>query len=88
MMMEGKPFLKEIKMEEGICFALLPIPTSKENHVVDDRVEGKDKDLSPQVKEIIGRYQGIVADGVPRSLLPMREISHYIDLILGATLPN
>lgn len=88
MMMEGKPFLKEIQMEEGICFAFLPIPTSKEKPAANDRAKGNDKDLIPKVKEIIGRYQGIVVDGVPRSLPPMRETNHCIDLILGATLPN
>lgn len=88
MVMEGKQFLKEIKMEEAICFSLLPIPNSKEKPTADDKAEGKDKDLNLEVKEIIDKSKGIVVEGVQRSLLPMREISHYIELITGATLPN
>lgn len=41
-----------------------------------------------EVKELSERYKGIVAGSKPETLPPFRDVSHYIDLILGSTLPN
>lgn len=44
--------------------------------------------LDQDVASILDKYEGIVANKMPRSLLPTREISHFIDIIPGASLPN
>ena len=47
------------------------------------------EDVGPkEVKGLLEKYHGIVADSTPTSLPPKREVSHYIDLILGAIFPN
>jgi hypothetical protein len=47
------------------------------------------EDVGPkEVKGLLEKYHGIVAGSTPASLPPKREVSHCIDLIPGATLPN
>lgn len=71
-----------------------------ENHIEEEKSEvessnlkvevtgKKDQKVAEEVKPILDKYKEIIADGIPRSLPPMREISHCIDLIPGSTLPN
>ena len=51
-------------------------------------IEKKKQKVPEEVEPILDRYKEIIADGIPRSPPPMREISHCIDLIPGSTLPN
>ena len=44
-------------------------------------------DLPEEVQELLEEFADIVVDELPRSLPPM-SVSHHIDLIPGATLPN
>jgi hypothetical protein len=37
---------------------------------------------------MLENFANVVVDDLPCSLLPIRSISHHIDLILGASLPN
>ena len=41
-----------------------------------------------EVRELLEQYKSVVIGREPECLPPQREISHCIDLILGATLPN
>ena len=46
------------------------------------------EDLPEEIQEILEIFPDIVVDELPHSLPPIRSISHHIDLILGASLPN
>ena len=41
-----------------------------------------------EVRDLLEKYKGIVVGSQPKTLPPKRDISHYIDFILGATLLN
>ena len=45
-------------------------------------------DLPDEIQEPLGEFTDIIVDELPRSLPSMRSVSHHIDLILGASLPN
>ena len=45
-------------------------------------------DLLEEIQELLGEFADIIVDELPRSLPPMRGVSHHIDLIPGASLPN
>jgi hypothetical protein len=46
------------------------------------------EDLPEEVHELLDNFADIVLDELPKSLSPIRSISHHIDLIPGASLPN
>jgi hypothetical protein len=46
------------------------------------------EDLLEGVQELLDNFAEIVVDELPNSLLPIRIISHHIDLIPGESLPN
>jgi len=45
-------------------------------------------DLPEEVQELLEDFADIVVDELPRSLPPIRSVSHHIDLIPGACFPN
>ena len=45
-------------------------------------------DLLEEVQELLEEFADIIVDELPHSLPPVRSVSHHIDLILGASLPN
>jgi hypothetical protein len=45
-------------------------------------------DLPEEVQELLEEFIDIVVDELPRSLPPIRSVSHHIDLIPGASFPN
>ena len=45
-------------------------------------------DFPTEVKILLDDYAHIIMDEFPNSLPPMRSLSHDIDLIPGAILPN
>ena len=45
-------------------------------------------DLPTEINDMLGDYQNIVVDEFIDALPPKRSISHHIDLIPGAILPN
>jgi hypothetical protein len=45
-------------------------------------------DLPEEVRELLENFTDIVVDELPNSFPLVRSISHHIDLILGASLPN
>ncbi|XP_024020183.1 uncharacterized protein LOC112092147 [Morus notabilis] len=44
--------------------------------------------LEPRVKELITKFDDVIAEDVPMQLPPLHGIQHQIDLIPGAPLPN
>ena len=52
----------------------------------------KDKEGSSEipleVSDLLSEYGDVISDNVPEGLPPVRKISHQIDLIPGASLPN
>ena len=78
-----KEFLNSLKVDNMPCFAIVTKPkvdAAMTNDV--NKVEPK------EVKDLLLKYKGIVAGSLPSSLPPKRDVSHSIDLIPGATLPN
>ena len=45
-------------------------------------------DLPEEIQELLEEFTDIIVDELPHSLPPMRSVSHHIDLIPGASLPN
>ena len=45
-------------------------------------------DLPEEVQELLDNFVDIVLDELPNSFPPIRSISHHINLIPGASLPN
>jgi hypothetical protein len=45
-------------------------------------------DFPVEVQELLDVFVNIVVDELPHSLLPIRSISHHIDLIPGASFSN
>ena len=60
-----------------MCYALIP---------------RKDKEGSSEipleVSNLLSGFGDVISDNVPKGLPQVRQISHQIDLILGASLPN
>ncbi|KAH9315271.1 hypothetical protein KI387_023898 [Taxus chinensis] len=80
MMVSGKEFLQSMKKEE-VSFAVI----GKLKSVVTNT---QLSDLPLEVQEMLNEYVDIVVDELPNELPPVRSISHHIDLIPGASLPN
>jgi hypothetical protein len=78
--MSGKEFLNRWKSNE-VNFALICKPK-----VIFTTT--KISDLPIEIQEILNEYCDIVVDDFPNELPPIRSISHHIDLIPGASLPN
>ena len=45
-------------------------------------------DFPDEVKTLLDEYGDIIVDELTNELHPIRSISHHIDLIPGASLPN
>jgi hypothetical protein len=45
-------------------------------------------DLPEEVQELLDNFANIVVDEIPNSLPPIISVSHHIELIPGASLPN
>eukprot|EP00253_Pinus_taeda_P004973 PITA_04973 len=80
LLMGGKQFIKQID-ETEINFAVVrrmkPILLNLEK-----------SELPREIQELLEEFQDIAADELPDKLPPKRSISHHIDFIPGASLPN
>ena len=81
LLMTGKELLQEVKKEEELHFSLVGKPK-----VI--LTSTKLDDFPIEVKILLHDFVDIVVDELPNSLPPVRNISHHIDLITGASLPN
>ena len=79
--MSGKELLKEVKKKEDTQFIMVRKPRIV---LTSTRVD----DLVEEIRKLLEEFNDIVVDELPCSLPPIRSISHHIDLIPGASLPN
>ena len=81
MLMCGKEMLQEFQKEKDLHFSLIGKPK-----VI---LTSTDLDDFPnEVKNLLSEYADIIVDELPNELPAVRSISHHIDLIPGASLPN
>jgi hypothetical protein len=81
LLMSGKELLKEVKKKEDTQFIVVRKPRIV---LTSTRVD----DLPEEIQKLLEEFSDIVVDELPCSLPPIRSISHHIDLIPGASLPN
>jgi hypothetical protein len=81
LLMSGKEILNEVKKKEDPQFIVVRKPKIV---LTSTRVD----DLLEEVQELLKEFVDIIVDKLPRSLPPIRSVSHHIDLILGASFPN
>jgi hypothetical protein len=81
LLMSGKKLLTEVKKKEDPQFFVV-----RKSRIVltSTRVD----DFPEEVQKLLEEFVDIVVDELPRSLPPMRSVSHHIDLIPGSSLPN
>ena len=73
---DGKEFLKGMT-HEHMCFSIIPKDSKEEV-----------KEVPVEVANMLGEFSNIVSDNVLDGLPRMREISHQMDLVPGASFPN
>jgi hypothetical protein len=81
LLMSGKELLTELEKNEDPQFFVVRKPRIV---LTSTRVD----DLPDEIQQLLGEFADIIVDELPRSLPPMRSVSHHIDLIPGASLPN
>jgi hypothetical protein len=81
LLMSGKELLDEVKKDEDMQFVVVRKPRVILTSTSID-------DLPEEIQELLENFADIVVDDLPCSLPPIRSISHHIDLIPGASLPN
>lgn len=79
--MSGKTLLQEVKKGEEMHFAIVGRPKVI---LTSTNLE----DLPEKIWNLLNDFANIVVDEFPNDLLPIRSISHHIDLIPGASLLN
>eukprot|EP00253_Pinus_taeda_P013296 PITA_13296 len=81
MLMSGKEMLQEVDKSEEVHFAIMGMPkvilTSTNLN-----------DLPEEIQSVLNSYMDIIVNELPNELPPIRSISHHINLIPGASLPN
>ena len=73
---DGKTFLDTMRRED-VCFVVVP---------KDEKTEVEE--VPTEVVELLKEFPDIVSDNVPDGLPLARKISHQMDLIPRASLPN
>jgi hypothetical protein len=81
LLMTGKELLTEVKKKEDPQIIVVRKPKIV---LTSTRVD----DLPEEVQELLEEFVDIVVDELPRSLPPIRSVSHHIDLIPGASFSN
>jgi hypothetical protein len=81
LLMSGKELLTELEKDEDPQFFVVRKPRVV---LTSTRMD----DLPDEIQELLGEFADIIVDELPCSLPPMRSVSHHIDLIPGASLPN
>eukprot|EP00253_Pinus_taeda_P010891 PITA_10891 len=80
-LMSGKKLLQEVGKGEEMHFAIIGRPKVILTSTNLD-------DLPEEIKTLLNDFADIIMDEFSNALPPIRSISHHIDLIPGASLPN
>jgi hypothetical protein len=81
LLMSGKELLDEVKKDQEMKFVVVRKPIVILTSTSID-------DLPEEIQELLENFVDIVVDDLPCSFLPIKIISHHIDLTLGVSLPN
>jgi hypothetical protein len=81
LLMSGKELLTEVKKKEDPQFFVV-----RKLRIV--LTSTRLDDFPGEIQKLLEEFADIVVDELPRSLPPMRSVSHHIDLIPGASFPN
>jgi hypothetical protein len=81
LLMSGKELLTEVKKKEEPQFIMVRKPKIV---LTSTRVD----DLPEEIQELLEEFDNILVDELRRSLPPIIGVSHHIDLIPRASLPN
>jgi hypothetical protein len=81
LLMSGKELLDEVKKKEDTKFIVVRKPKIV---LTSMRID----DLPEEIQELLGEFANIVVEKLPCLLPPIRSISHHINIIPGASLPN
>jgi hypothetical protein len=81
LLMSGKELLTELEKNEDPQFFVFRKPRII---LTSTRVD----DLPEEIQQLLGEFADIIMDELPRSLPLVQSVSHHIDLIPGASLPN
>jgi hypothetical protein len=81
LLMSGKELLNEVKKKEDTQFLVVKKPRIV---LTSMRVD----DFQEEIQKLLEEFADIVVDELPRLLPLIGSISHHIDLIPGASLPN
>eukprot|EP00253_Pinus_taeda_P013169 PITA_13169 len=76
----GKQFVKQIE-ENEVNYAIV-------RRTKPMLLNTKKSELPAEIQELLKEFEDIVVDDLPDKLPPKRSISHHIDFIPGASLPN
>eukprot|EP00253_Pinus_taeda_P014790 PITA_14790 len=76
----GKEFLKQIEDDE-VKYVVVRRPRAVLSHT-------EISNLPEEIQDLLQEFSNIVVDDLPDKLPPKRSISHHIDFIPGASLPN
>ncbi|XP_059068990.1 uncharacterized protein LOC131859364 [Cryptomeria japonica] len=80
MVVKEMQFMKNLE-EEDCGYAIVGKPIS-------EATNNDNKEVPKEVQTLLDKYEGIVVKELPNSLPPIRDVSHHIDLIPSASLPN
>ena len=81
MLMSGKTLLQEIEKGKEMHFSIVGRPKVI---LTSTNLEY----LPEEIRNLLNDFADIIVDEFPNELLPIRSISHHIDLIPGVSLPN
>jgi hypothetical protein len=81
LLMSGKELLTEMEKNEDPQFFVVRKPRIV---LTSTRMD----DFPDEIQELLGEFVDIIMDELPRSLPPMRSVSHHIDLIPRASFAN
>ncbi|GLJ33708.1 hypothetical protein SUGI_0677630 [Cryptomeria japonica] len=77
-LVDGRKFIDGLR-HENVCFALIPKRTKRPEPKGEHPIEIRDLQIE---------YEDIISDNLPDGLLPIRSISHCMDLVPRASLPK
>ena len=80
LLVKEKEFMEQLQ-EDEVSSVIVGKPRTV---ITNTRIDG----LPVEVQKLLDEYVDIVVDDFPDELPPVRSISHHIDLIPGASLPN